>query len=110
MECFAYWLLMRFIAMALFILAACGGSDDDEPIGKERACELLRDHLVELRITAGDGFDVAAHRDAMKQALGPEFVTSCTSSMTDDQVMCGLRAVETGAAIACATAVPKTSR
>ena len=91
------------------VIAACSSSSS----GPNREdCEKLRDHTIDVRLAsigtgsnAGDpGVDIAAHRAAMKQALGDSFVSSCLQTMTSTQIECALGAKDTETAVACATA------
>ena len=98
----------------VLVTAACSSS----PSAPSRHdCEQLRDHTIEVRlatVTSGSsdpsgnpGVDIAAHRAAMKQALGDSFVTSCLQTMTSSQLECALGAKDTETAVACATAPKK---
>jgi hypothetical protein len=67
-------------------------------------CEALRDHLVELRLTQTTNVDHAAHRAAMRRALGDTFVTDCQTMLTARDVDCALNATDTATAVACTAA------
>lgn len=89
-----------FVAFALVVtMAACAGSGES----KSAPCERARDHLVELQLANTSGIDRAAHRDAMKRALGDHFVSQCTSSMGSAEVRCVLAARDSASAAKCAT-------
>jgi hypothetical protein len=60
--------------------------------------------VIDLRLASAANaanVDVAAHRKAMQQALGSEFLASCTTKMTDAQVDCALGATDAAAVAAC---------
>lgn len=60
-----------------------------------RQCEQLRDRIVDLRLATASGIDakdLAAHREALRDAMGPRFIASCTESFTEDQVDCATKA------------------
>lgn len=87
--------------MFVFALASAScGSGDETEAATARQCEQLREHLVELRLQ-GANIDVAAHRAAIKQSLGENFVDTCTAQMTRDQVRCALAASDAPDALEC---------
>jgi hypothetical protein len=94
-------MLVKFVALATLLLAACGGDDDNAAASRERRCEQLRDHFVDLRLGSVDKADLEKHRRVMRRALGDSFVTSCASTMSDDVVTCALSATDATAAAAC---------
>jgi hypothetical protein len=84
------------------------GCTSSNNIEVDRAhCTKLRDHLVDLRLQDATGVDRAAHRQAMKQALGDNFIASCTDRMTASQLTCGLVAKDLGAATSCSETASK---
>jgi hypothetical protein len=87
---------MALAALAVLCTTAC---TQDESI--EQKCERLRDHVVDLRTEGLPAADVAAHRSALKNALGDQFTEEC-KSMTPKQIDCGLAADEISLAAACA--------
>jgi hypothetical protein len=95
---------MRSCVIVIGLFVGC--ASPDEP-ADQRQCARLREHLVDLHV--GDvhvatGIDREAHRRALAQALGPDFVTSCSGKLTESQVDCALNANDRAAAAACATA------
>lgn len=91
----------------LVFLVGCGGSDDDEAVTTARRCERLRDHVVELRladINPETGVDREAHRKAMTQALGDDFIAGCKTKLSEPQLDCALAAADPASAAACTTA------
>jgi len=74
----------------VFLIASCSSGGDGRPGAKQ--CERLREHLIDNQLAAATGVDKAAHREALRTALGTEFITRCTQAMTDDQVDCALKA------------------
>jgi hypothetical protein len=95
---------MRCVVLFVILTMGCATSNDRGERPEPRRCEELRDHLVDLRLWEATGVDRAAHRDAMRDALGPAFVTGCTSAMTEIQVECALKAADVAAATVCTTA------
>jgi hypothetical protein len=72
----------------------------EQPESVEHKCMRLRDHLLDLR---GEGLpeqDRAAHREALRQALGG-FVEECKSAMSSEQIECGLKSDDITASAAC---------
>lgn len=96
---------MRIVLLAL--VASCGGDDDAESSTHKTPCERLRDHLIDLRLADAKGVDQAAHRDAMKQSMGTDFLESC-AKLDSSQVDCALDAPDTMSASACATRAPRS--
>jgi len=93
---------MRAFALALALaLTACSRGGDGESSSIERRCEQLRDHMVELRLGDPPPKDVEKHRKVLRRALGSGFITSCTSTMNDDDITCALAARDLTAAAGC---------
>jgi hypothetical protein len=93
-------------AVGIFVVAlfGCTSRDDDE-VDRQR-CEKLRDHMVDLRVAdIGEikEVDIAAHRAALKQALGDSFIASCQQALTAPQITCSLAAKDSTAALACSS-------
>ena len=97
------WLLVSVWVIAV---AACAGAGD-EPSRTEQ-CERLREHLIDLRVANTGDIDVRAHRAAMEQALGTEFLTTCERSVSDRELACGLRAIDAQGALACSAVAGRT--
>lgn len=93
--------------LLLALVASCGGDDDPESSTNETPCERLRDHLIDLRLADAKHVDQAAHRDAMKQSMGADFLESC-AKLDSSQVNCVLDAPDTTSASACATRPPRS--
>jgi hypothetical protein len=88
---------MRFAVVCL--LLSCGSAAEEAS-----RCEQLLDHLVSLRVAEvhpASGVDRESHRRALTQALGADFLTSCSSSLSESQIACALGASDTSAAAAC---------
>jgi predicted protein tyrosine phosphatase len=92
--------LVRHILLVLLLVASCDGERDIESTELTR-CEQLRDHLIDLRLADAVHVDKAAHREAMRTALGDDFAASC-SKLRDDVIDCALGASDSTAAAACA--------
>jgi hypothetical protein len=93
---------MRCVGAILFgvWLLGCASSKDDDDVDKAR-CGELREHLIDLRLKGMTDADVAAHRTALQQAMGDDFIASCQRSVTSSQMKCTLGAVDSEAAEAC---------
>jgi hypothetical protein len=85
-------------------LLGCGGGGGD---AAER-CERVRDHLVELAASGGDALPLDREDRAtiVRRAMGDEFLTSCTSSMSEAHASCLLSATDSRQAARCS--VPRT--
>jgi hypothetical protein len=90
------------LVIVLSVIVGCDGGEEEEGISTRR-CEQVRDRLVDLRLADAAGVDRAAHRAAMTAALGTDFVTSCTHTLSSAQIRCVLDARDRGAADACAS-------
>jgi hypothetical protein len=92
----------------LLLIGACGtcGTDEehDSPT-PSTPCERLRDHLVELRMADVRGVDVEPHREAMKQAMGSTFLTTCAKDITSSQLGCAMASSDLVSAGQCMTSV-----
>lgn len=98
-------LLFVFVAAGL----GCGGDDELESSPRATPCERLRDHLIDLRLADAKHVDQAAHRDAMKQAMGRDFLASC-AKLDRAEIDCALDAPDATTASACATRRPGADR
>lgn len=93
----------RVRRLILVLALGCSGDDEvDEEIAKATPCERLREHLIDIRLVGETHVDQAAHRTAMRQALGNEFLDGC-SKLGPAQVTCATDAPDTPAAVACTT-------
>lgn len=86
------------LALLLTIALASCSSDDAPPV---TSCERLREHLVTLRLADATGVDRKAHAEAMRSALGSDFVERCKESMSESEVKCVLKATDSTSASAC---------
>jgi hypothetical protein len=88
-------------SLCALVFVACSSPTASED--GRRPCEVLRDHIVELRLrTAGSSIDIEQHRIAMTRALGDSFVDSC-QKLDRGARDCGLRADDFASASACMT-------
>jgi hypothetical protein len=96
--------------LAAALLASCGGGKEDEARARTQQCKQLRDHLVELRLASATnlGNDLAQHRAALTQALGPQFLDACATRTSKDQIACALAAKDSQAAADCQSPVADT--
>jgi len=93
-----------WLTTLLLILAgvACTVSDDDGDSTLKR-CFALRDHLIDLRIESANKLvDERAHREALRQSLGDEFVDRCRERPLDE-IKCALAAKDTSSVADCAS-------
>lgn len=103
-------LLIRFTPLAVFLalaFAACAGADSDDL--EREDCARLRDHVVDLRLSAADAAgnlspaDRAQHRTALTAAAGDGYVDECSKTHSPRQVACLLAASSLDALSACKT-------
>ncbi len=100
-------LTFRWIA-ALALMASCGGGEgeDGDQLAARSPCEQIRDHLVELRLAASHGLSpdqLAQHRTALEQAMGPSFLETCAANVNERQAACVAAAIDSHAASICLT-------
>jgi hypothetical protein len=93
--------MKRWILVAC-VLSSCG-AEEDEMEARTQQCEQVRDHLVDLRLAISHnlGKDLEQHRAAMKQAIGDQFIASCTKTLSAGQASCVLDAKDSQAAAEC---------
>jgi len=85
--------------IALSVIGCASNEDDSESAAKR--CASLRDHLIELRLEgARDAVDRNAHREALRQAIGADFVDKCQERPMGE-INCALSAKDTSAVAAC---------
>lgn len=96
---------MRIVLPLFFLVSGCAKSEEVD----RRACEELRDHVVDLRINVAKGsggppVDFEPHRIALRQALGERYINTCLTTFTVAQLRCALEATsDTGAKTCLAT-------
>jgi hypothetical protein len=83
--------------LILTVLGGCGGDEQDETDKPHSLCEQLREHVIDVKLAAASQIDLRAHHEAMRRALGNDFVTACKSKMSDAQVMCALNVSDSDA-------------
>lgn len=90
-----------WVCTLMVALGGCGGGE--ERGGRDRRCEQLREHVVDLRLASviDVDVDVAKHRIAMVRALGDDFVTTCVDKLTNEQLECALTATDAQAVARC---------
>ena len=94
---------MRCLLIAVTVLG-CGG-DDGAEVERQRPCDQLLEHMLDLSEAGAhnDPKDLASHRAAMRQAIGPRLLSSCEQTMTTDQIDCAAKAGDLASATACTT-------
>src|SRR6187402_3109081 len=95
--------MRELFAIVVLVVVAGGCSGDDEESGTSHMtrCEKLRDHVIDLRLSQAPGVDVDAHRKIIRNALGVDFLKSCSENLSEAQVDCALVAADSQAAAAC---------
>jgi len=90
--------MWRLVCLVLVAGCATGGG---EGRAGPKQCEQLRERLIDNQLSVATGVDKNAHREALRSALGTDFITRCTETMTEDQVDCALKASDDTALQAC---------
>src|SRR5690349_10175127 len=91
----------RVALVLVFAALGCsGGSEETERT--VAACQRLQDHVIDLRL-AEIQQDREAHRRALQQALGRQFVTECMNQTTESYE-CELKATSIDGLRNCASA------
>lgn len=67
--------MSRMACVALLCIGCAAGSSEPEKQGT-KACEQLREHVIDVRVSEIQQ-DREAHREALRQALGRSYVTTC---------------------------------
>lgn len=94
---------MKCVALVIVVaFASTSGCGDESPPQQDHAaCQRLRDHVVDLRVAEVDQ-DRDAHRDALKRALGTEFMARC-ESQPRSRFDCEMKATNIDGLRSCAT-------
>ena len=100
---------MRVWLLLTALLAGCGddASDKDAETARAEDCRRVRDHLVDLRLAGSAALgkiELEKHRAALVTALGTQFMDSCTTTLSDQQVVCLLASGDSDDINACNTA------
>lgn len=99
---------MRKWILVAAIVAACGGGDDEpDTAGRTDDCRRARDHLVDLRLAGSEALgkiEIEKHREILTQALGAQFIETCSKTLSDQQVACLLGAGDSDDINGCNTA------
>jgi hypothetical protein len=91
------------VAVALFAGVACASGEDDAHESATQRCSALRDHLIDLRLQSASGnVNVANHREALRGALGADFVSRC-SDRPVEEVRCEIAAKDTSSVAMCSS-------
>ena len=97
------------LVLVMGSLASCAARTEE--IDKHSECSRMRDHVLDLRIAGfdavrtsdGKAIDLSAHRDALRNALGPSFVDDCVAHMSDAELACRKTSTNITALRGCAT-------
>ena len=85
---------MRRAVLVVITLLGIGCSSNDDDVDREK-CTCLRDQMITLRLkgleTSPD-VNVAAHRAALEQSMGDDFIASCQQTLTASQIRCAMAA------------------
>ena len=97
--------MVKWLLVASMAIGCGGGGEEDEIKARSDQCERLRDHLVALRLATATnlGKELEQHRAALTQALGPQFIETCTKNTSEAQLACALSAQDSQAATDCNT-------
>jgi hypothetical protein len=79
---------MRRAVVLVIALVGVGCSSNDDEVDREK-CTRLRDQMITLRLKGLEGspdVNVAAHRAALEQSMGDDFIASCQRSLTATQI------------------------
>jgi len=85
---------MRRVVIVVIAMFGIGCSSNDDEVDREK-CTKLRDRMIALRLAgleASPGVNAAAHRAALEQSMGDEFIASCQRSLTASQIRCAIAA------------------
>ena len=95
---------MRSWLLAVMVFGCSG--DDAVEVERQRPCDQLLEHLIDLSESGArsDPKELATHRAAMRQAMGPRLLASCEQTMSNDQIECAAKAGDLASATACTTA------
>jgi len=111
-------------ACTLVLMLGCTERTSDLGESKQQLCEQLRAHVVDMRVSKIPPFatgptaeDLArvgekrppnaipnvaeGHRAALTRALGDDYVASCVTILTTEQLACSLKAKDTDGLVSC---------
>jgi hypothetical protein len=98
-------------AVVVIVMVSVGCTSTDDVVDRER-CTKLRDRMITLRLKGLDatpGVNVSAHRAALGQAMGDDFINACQRTVTARQIECALAADDLTTAEACRSASVATN-
>ena len=90
----------RLVVVPLLLFAACMGGGPLMEVPRSD-CEALRDHLVELTVTAAAGVnepsarldaELEGHRQNLMSVYGERFLTDCQLRKSPEYIHCALEA------------------
>jgi len=94
---------MRRALVLVIAMLGIGCASNDDEVDREK-CTKLRDRMIALRLAGletSPDVNVAAHRDALAQSMGDEFIASCQRSLTASQIRCAMAADNLASAQEC---------
>lgn len=94
------------VTVILALIAACTDATPADDKASAGVCAVLRDHLVELRLSSMPA-DIDAHRAALKQSLGDSFIDGCQQHISAGDVECAVSATTLTDAAGCTTDVDR---
>lgn len=94
---------MRCFLIAVMLFGC--GADDAVEVERQRPCDQLLEHMLDLSEggAKNDPKGLAAHRAAMRQAIGERFLATCEQDLTGKQIECATSASDLSSATACTT-------
>lgn len=87
--------MRNWIAITALLVAACNGDDESDKAGRTEQCERLRDHLIDVRLAGSESLgtiELEKHRAILTTAMGAQFLETCSSTLSDQQIGCLLAA------------------
>lgn len=83
-------------------LLGCASDEPEDPdVAARKRCSSLRDRVIDLRVASATDVDQAAHRAAMRDALGDRYIDECVKDLSPSQIDCAMKAADTDIASAC---------
>jgi hypothetical protein len=96
---------LRLVVAWTVLVGGCASRPNEQDPASLQLCTEMRDHLVELRLASAAGVELAPHREALKRALGADFLNACVAKWTVGQARCVIAAADSTAAGACSAPI-----